>query len=179
MAAECISDSGLFYDYRIMKVIFLDIDGVLNTYYTKKEVAGYTFVEDEKVALLQELVKRTGAKVVLSSTWREGWEIQETNEETPSRYAADVMLFNALKEKLTDYSIELLGYTPIFGKRGLEIDAWLNTWQGEPVERFVILDDMGGAELRPHSRYLIQTGMTQGLQKNHIEKAVRMLNNAN
>ncbi len=42
-----------------MKVIFLDIDGVLNTYYTKKEVAGYTFVEDEKVALLQDLVQRT------------------------------------------------------------------------------------------------------------------------
>lgn len=161
-----------------MKVIFLDIDGVLNTYYTKEEVAGYTFVEDAKVALLQELIQRTGAKVVFSSTWREGWEVQENNEEIPSRYAADVMLFNTLKEKLSEYGIELLDYTPIFGRRGLEIDAWLNSWQWEPIDSFVIIDDMGGAELRPHSRFLIQTGMTKGLQRNHVEKAIKMLNNA-
>ena len=59
-------------------------------------------------------------------------------------------------------SIELISYTEDFGSRGEEIDKWLSDWQGEEVESFVILDDMSGAELRPHSFYLVQTGFWMG-----------------
>ena len=49
-----------------MKVIFLDVDGVLNSLSCKEKIDGYLFVEDEKIALLKELIDHTGAKVVLS-----------------------------------------------------------------------------------------------------------------
>ncbi len=159
-----------------MKVIFLDIDGVLNTYDTRKTVAGYNFVEDNLVQMLKQLVARTGAKLVLSSTWREGWAMIEHPEEFPKVSQADIRLFEALREKLQEYGMELTDYTPIFGTRGQEIDYWLQHGAQEPVEAFVILDDMSGRELRPHSRYLVQTGMSSGLMQHHIEKAVAILN---
>ncbi len=158
-----------------MKVIFLDIDGVLNTYDSKERAFGYIFVEDRKVALLQQLVERSGAKIVLSSTWREGWDMQLHPEDYGKIDTSSIKLFEALKQKLLEYDMELLDHTPVCGKRGKEIDAWLHMWQGEPIESFVILDDMSGVELRPHSRWHIQTGITVGLQQKHIEKALKML----
>ncbi len=160
-----------------MKVIFLDIDGVLNTDRTQEQCEGYTFVEDGKVLLLKELIDQTGAKIVLSSTWRRGWECKERIAEPTSSDLQDIRLFEALVDKLKEYDIELLSYTEDFGRRGEEIDLWLKQWNGEPVETYVILDDMGGAEMRPHSRYLTQTSFWEGLLPKHIQKAIGILNN--
>ena len=53
-----------------MKVIFLDIDGVLNCEMTRNP-RKFPYVVDKKLLTrLQKLLKRTGAKVVLSSSWR-------------------------------------------------------------------------------------------------------------
>ena len=42
-----------------MKVIFLDIDGVLN-------YNGSSFLSEDKIVLLRDILRRTGAKLVLS-----------------------------------------------------------------------------------------------------------------
>ena len=53
-----------------MKVIFLDIDGVLNCK-TTPNPRQFPYVVDKKLlARLMRLLDRTGAKVVLSSSWR-------------------------------------------------------------------------------------------------------------
>jgi hypothetical protein len=53
-----------------MKVIFLDIDGVLNCERTPNP-RKFPYVVDKKLlARFKRLLQRTGAKVVLSSTWR-------------------------------------------------------------------------------------------------------------
>jgi hypothetical protein len=53
-----------------MKVIFLDIDGVLNCKKTPNP-RKFPYVVDKKLlARLKKLLDRTGAKVVLSSSWR-------------------------------------------------------------------------------------------------------------
>jgi HAD domain in Swiss Army Knife RNA repair proteins len=53
-----------------MKVIFLDIDGVLNCDKTPNP-RGFPYIVDKKLlARFKKLLQRTGAKVVLSSTWR-------------------------------------------------------------------------------------------------------------
>ena len=161
-----------------MKVIFLDIDGVLNTYYTKETIEQYTFVSEDKILLLKELIDKTDAKIVLSYTWRRGWLCKECDdpEMLTSGDFQDIRLFNALQAKLAEYDIHMLGYTDDFGLRGEEIDQWLKQWDGEPIESFVILDDMSGAELRPHSRYLIQTSMLEGLNEKHVARAIKILN---
>ena len=53
-----------------MKVIFLDIDGVLNCSKTRNPRKLPYVVDKRLLALLKRMLKRTGAKIVLSSTWR-------------------------------------------------------------------------------------------------------------
>lgn len=70
-----------------MKIIFLDVDGVLNCqlFYTGRDLkqeGGYTEnnICRERVSWLNDLCKETGAKVVISSTWRMGRAIEELKE---------------------------------------------------------------------------------------------------
>lgn len=158
-----------------MKLIFLDIDGVLNNDHTKERVAGYTFVDEDKIVLLKEILYQTGAKIVLSSTWRRGWYCYDNSLYEKESDRQDIQLFEALKNKLLEFEIELMSYTEDFGRRGVEIDKWLSDWKGEPIERFVILDDMSGAELQPHSHFLVQTGFRDGLMPKHVQKAIQIL----
>ncbi len=157
-----------------MKVIFLDIDGVLNSLSTKETFEGYVFVSDKHIILLKELIDRTGAKVVLTSSWRWGWFCSEHPYVANESDEQDIRLFKALRDKLKAFGIELFSFTADFGFRGEEIDWWLKN-QGEEVESFVILDDMDGREMHPHSRFLVQTSMKSGLQKNHIVRAEKIL----
>jgi hypothetical protein len=53
-----------------MKVIFLDIDGVLNCKKTPNPRKLPYVVDKRLLARLKKLLARTGAKVVLSSSWR-------------------------------------------------------------------------------------------------------------
>ena len=52
-----------------MKVIFLDVDGVINTDNLLRE-HGYTYVCPNRVILLKKIIEATDAKIVLSSDWR-------------------------------------------------------------------------------------------------------------
>ena len=53
-----------------MKVIFLDIDGVLNCDKTPNP-RDFPYIVDKKLlARFRKLLERTGAKVVLTSSWR-------------------------------------------------------------------------------------------------------------
>jgi hypothetical protein len=53
-----------------MKIIFLDIDGVLNCEKTPNPRKFPYIVDRKLLARLKKLLDRTGAKVVLSSSWR-------------------------------------------------------------------------------------------------------------
>ncbi len=158
-----------------MKIIFLDIDGVLNTTSTTEMFGEYTFVEDEKVQLLKQLVTRTGAKIVLSSSWRYGWYCKEYKEKHTTSDKSSIRLFEALKKKLSEYDLELLEYTEDFGARGAEIDLWLKSWTGEPIESFVILDDMHLSWLLPHTSHVVSTSISKGLTQAHVDRAVGIL----
>ena len=46
-----------------MKVIFLDVNGVLNSdFRSRKQIASGQLIDEERVQLLGELVRRTGAE---------------------------------------------------------------------------------------------------------------------
>lgn len=140
-----------------MKVIFLDVDGVLNH---GKQIEK---VEDNKIELLNQIVKRTNAEIVLSSDWRY-W--LDTDDE-------DVIL---LERKLGSVGIDIMSSTPItkHGYRGAEIYQWINEWAGEKIEKFVILDDRD--DMKPYMNRLIQTSFNLGLQEKHVKKAIQLLN---
>lgn len=113
-----------------MKVIFLDIDGVLNVYCQGRDEYGCLFHE-HLVDNLRWVVEQTGAKIVVSSSWRlsgktsiiEMWDFRKLPGEvidiTPN----------------LSYGVGLNTYTP----RGKEIQMWLD--ENPEVTNYVIFDD--------------------------------------
>jgi hypothetical protein len=103
-----------------MKVIFLDIDGVLNCKKTANPRMLPYVVDRRLLARFKQLLERTGAKVVLSSTWRYD----------------PAGLFSAKY-----WGIPFIGITPDMPKRPRrdEIRAWLK--KHPKVTRFAVIDD--------------------------------------
>ena len=155
-----------------MKVLFLDIDGVLNNTQTRETFEDYIFVSDDKILLLKQIIDATDAKIVLSSSWRKGWRFKDQN---PACANEDVRLFKALEYKLKEFDIELISYTGHFWHRGKEIDNWLKSWDGEKIESYVILDDIPAEEFLSHASHLIQTDITEGLTVIHVKQAIKLL----
>jgi hypothetical protein len=116
-----------------MKLIFLDFDGVVNTplYDDKEKRIRFFHPTDEAVnnrnavGFLNSLIVETGAKVVVSSSWRRNQTI-----ETLSQW-----LHNS------GFEGEVVGKTPRMDSycRGAEIEEYL--LRLEDVESYVILDD--------------------------------------
>lgn len=159
-----------------MKIIFLDIDGVLNyNGYKTLTSSGSLFVNDNKIKILKEIIERTGAKVVLSSTWRFGW--RQLEQGLSDSWA--IRDFIELRDKLLEYDIELYDKTPMFDRfmrrREEEIAAWLD--KHKDVDGYVIIDDLKGKWLRPCSDHLLQTSPNYGLRQKHIQIAEKILNN--
>ena len=74
-----------------IKVIFLDVDGVLNSDRTARRTqSGYTFVDNRQMKNLKHIINMTGAKVVLSSDWRYDRDDRRLrNSGRPDRYRAE------------------------------------------------------------------------------------------
>lgn len=153
-----------------MKVIFLDVDGVLNYAGCRSYYADVYFVVEEKLQLLAELVKATKAKIILSSTWRLGfWDLYEGTE------SFDADLYLALVDALEEFDLTIFDCTgPSLATRGEEIDEWLRKREEKP-ESFIILDDMGPEQFGAYADHLVQTDFRTGLTKEQVELAVQML----
>ena len=85
-----------------LKIIFLDVDGVLNSNITRRRTTdGFIFVSGRHIKNLKRIIDATGAKVVLSSSWRMG-------RDDPSRNGD----FLELRDELQCYDISFYGFTP-------------------------------------------------------------------
>lgn len=151
-----------------MKVIFLDVDGVLNEDTTPTRTRSRViFIDQEKLLRLKRIADATGAKIVLSSTWR--------YDRDDARYNGD---FLELQEAFRKAGLEFYSYTPeeVTGrKRGVEIKAWLGLHP--EVNRYIILDDelfdFKKRGLLPH---LIKTEFCDGgLTDAHTQEAINLL----
>lgn len=128
-----------------MKVIFLDVDGVLNTgrfrkILKKREGLSYEdsqfFFDPIAMKNLSSLVKENNAKIVISSTWR-------YDKNNPKDMYWKMLIGNLREFGLEDYVIDI---TPDLREkyntiscRGYEIKEWLNN--NKNIESFVIIDD--------------------------------------
>lgn len=120
-----------------MKICFLDIDGVLNStedwieWKTIGHSVNYSMemLSRAKMAMLVHIVKTTGCKIVLSSTWR----LYYSNEEMISHFEKrGVFFFN--EDNFIDQTRDL--HNKI---RGDEIQEWLD--RHPEVTKYIILDD--------------------------------------
>lgn len=158
-----------------MKAIFLDIDGVLNdANFLKPQHQGgihtdgwkwLEMIDPTKVALLNQIIEATDAKVVISSSWRLANTIEQ------------------LEQYLDHHGFigEIYGTTPCRLSnhyRGNEIKWYL---QNHPeVSTFVILDD--NSDMLELKMYLIQTSFEKllgddsgGLLDRHVKLAIKRL----
>ena len=160
-----------------IKIIFLDIDGVLNCKTTRETHCGTIGVEQRFIDLLKEIVEATDAKVVLTSTWRLGWKDLDYGMPTPR---TDDFLY--LKDKLAASGIVFLSKTPSSATRhrGQEIVKWLQCWGGEPIDEYIIIDDdiYDLSDTKECQGHIIETSWSEGLKKGAVNMAIRMLNKA-
>lgn len=161
------------------KVLFLDIDGVLNcTYPTPSDEHEWVDLDEwrygfnpQLVARLRYVIANTGCKIVVSSSWR-----YHTNYAPyqPERNWRDV-----LAEKLGKTSDELYaGSTPTDfkgGRRGIEINKWL---EEHPVDSFCVVDDET-VDITPFvdKRRVVKTDMKDGLTRQAANRIIEVLNN--
>jgi hypothetical protein len=144
-------------------------------------------VRTHKVRLLAKIVRKTGAKVVISSSWRGGW--YKPYEEKTGRQ-------KELHDKLHKFNIEVISITGRIEKDGnyshreSEIRRWLEVFG--PVESFVVLDDESFDLQGFVGKELVQTSMVAdgdiikgawyentGLKRKHVKRAIALLNKDN
>lgn len=145
-----------------MKLIFLDLDGVLVT--RRPGV-----MEDRLLHNLQGLVARTGAEIVLSSDWR--------------RHPA---ARDEARRVLATVGLKIIGCTPcmsaFLAQRPTEIMQWKKEFctrpNAEHVTHWVAIDDRALLDER-HGQYLrghfVQTHPLRGLTEQAIEECARVL----
>jgi hypothetical protein len=148
------------------KIVFLDIDGVLNgdRYIEARGPQAsdelWTSADLDPLAIqaLNALIQQTGAKVVVSSSWRHHHTLDE--------------LRDVLRER--GFVGDLIDVTPrMHGEpRGVEIRTWIRV-QSTPNLRIVVLDDEAPtAEL--DSRW-VRTDPTCGLTEPDVARAALLL----
>lgn len=159
-----------------MKIIFLDVDGVLNCRGTKARCEGFTGIDKAKVALLKELVDATNAKIVLSSTWRLGY-VKSYNGYYEMQHSRKY-----LERKLKAHNLSIYDVTPDNGKMGYrrpeEIYDWLS--QRDDITNIVIMDDedFSWSEYNM-DKYWVESSYTDrngGINQEHVDKAIHILN---
>lgn len=145
-------------------VIFLDVDGVINTPRTwgKRRENG---MQPELVAKVERICWETGAAVVISSTWRKSYEFSEL---------VGFLRVNGLTAKV-------LGVTPFIVIRGVhqprqdEILAWRQ--ENGHVGPYAILDDDTACDNAWDKvlEHWIDVDPETGLTDDNVATAIEML----
>jgi hypothetical protein len=138
-----------------MKALFLDVDGVLNSRdWTFYPGANLLDVDHRAVKRVQDIVAQTGAKVILTSTWR---------------------LVDALIGLLLHAGVPVFDKTPRIDNvpRSTEIQAWLKAHPD--VETYAILDDDKDAGYGDLAASFVRTDQIHGLVDEQVERVVAIL----
>ena len=147
-------------------VVFLDIDGVLNDggwwRLQKDKIRGpredeatwRSMINPEGVARLNRITAATGARLVVSSSWR-----GPHNFERLCRILHD-----------SGVAAPILGVTPHMAYRDREILQYV---MREGVTAWIAIDDMSLPELRPE--HVVMTSWDGGLLDEHVERAIALL----
>ena len=159
-------------------VIFLDVDGVLNSKFWdndhQREISEGKYVDLAAVKLFGSLVERTDAKVILHSGWRFWFD----DSMKPLRPEA-AFFANAMEKE----GIQIAGVTPDLTTEEIrkakkfslvkadEILKWLSE---NPSDNWVVIDDLElhNSEIAEHQ---VQTDAEVGLTESDVDKAISIL----
>lgn len=159
-----------------MKVIFLDVDGVLNSEeffvertqdcrYDEYRKAGYSphlarqmcSLDSIAIAKLNYLISQTGAKIVVSSCWRaDDPELQELFAIVGIPAYIDITPYHETRH------------------RGTEVQQWLN--KHPEVENYVIIDDDNDMLDSQLNNFVQTNAYKRGLSDEDVELAIQILN---
>lgn len=140
-----------------MKILFLDVDGVLNMWGTPSAMFS---LNDKRMSRLERVIKETGASIVLSSTWRR------------SRDHIYILSRKLSYRNLSIMDMTTGEYMKIGQIRGDEIQDWLD--KHPEVTTYAIVDDNADM-LETQKPYLVQTDGSLGLMDHDVEKLISIL----
>ena len=155
-----------------MKVIFLDIDGVLNTPSSESRCGEYIGIDDEKVEKLKKIVEKTKTEIVLISTWKKYWRKEEKLKPLQD-YSA-----NYLDEKLAKQGLKAIDKTKdkADGRYLSRGESILEYVYRNNVENYIILDDCqfdyDGCDLTDN---YIKTNQIEWLSEQQVKAACETL----
>ena len=155
-----------------MKIIFLDIDGVLNSkkwFLSPEQAEKESYIEksfDPKaVELLNTILKETSAKIVVSSSWRLWMSVEELAELLNGRWVIGEIIWKTPNLRSKGKEV----------KRGEEIEYWLNNNDLE-IKEYIIIDDDSDM-LSSQKNNFIHTSFETWLTKQSVTKSIKILNN--
>ena len=152
-----------------MRIIFLDIDGVLNimsnSYRTFMKPYGQ-HIEPHLVQRLNYLIEKTNANIVISSSWRGDMEDTEKQMNEQGFKHWDKVIGKTGRDKE--------------GHRGNEIKEWLTIHKDNKIESFCVLEDetadVCGSKCRAIMAYhVVKVDMNEGLSDNNVSHAMGVL----
>ena len=168
-------------------IIFLDFDGVLNTekYYCELKSKGLPsndkygqLFDPESVANLRKIIDATGARIVVSSSWRYmGLNVLQRmwyDRDLPGRIV-DITPLHLLDDKLRDTDLNQVDVLSLC--RGNEIKWYFDEVldANSNSRRFVIFDDLKDVlpELQKH---FIRIDPIVGITEEDVERAIEVIN---
>jgi len=144
-----------------MKIIFLDIDGVLNSRKCSEEkhFKGSVQICPELIQNLNRIIRETGAGIVVTSTWR-------------------LAGLAKIRRRLKIVGVEgkIIGITPdTYFSRGMEISFWECECPKKYIsDNYVILDDYDDF-FDYQKQYLVRTDSSVGLSEKNADRAIEIL----
>jgi len=153
-----------------MKLIFLDVDGVLNHSKSPKWFGAEDnhVLDDDCVGQINRVILQTGAKVVLSSSWR----VDEDAKEVVEHALVDGYVIGRTAVVLSVHS------------RREEILHWIgNVWpctfnwnDKETIEQLAVIDDDSDADLNDGVSFFQTDFENWGLTKEIADDIIKHLN---
>lgn len=161
-----------------MNVIFLDIDGVLNSdewnASHQQEINDGILVDSDKIRLLQQIVEQTDAKLVLHSGWRFWFD----EKMLPQRKEAKIFLHMlqscnlSIWDRTPDRCTDEIKQTKQFSRvKGQEIKEWLA--KHPDTEQWIVLDDIALPGL--DQNHQVKTNTLLGLSKEDVLQSIHQL----
>lgn len=160
-----------------MKVLFLDIDGVLNCMFpTPSPDHEWVDLDEwrygfnpELVARLRFVMANTDCKIVVSSSWRHHSNYAPYQ---PSRNWRDVLAEKLRRTRDETFAGETSNDPK--GRRGMEIREWLSK---NEVDAWCVVDDET-VDIEPYvdSENIVKTDMKCGLTIEDARRIIKVLN---